>query len=369
MKVSLFLLGTAASIATQASARQIANKGHVRKLLDDAAARRRLADDDGDGDGDGDDGNDYNDFLVDYSFKLIHCAGDETSQDEDGNVQYGMVILRACPKSSCRNGKQGGCTSGYADFSLPLADFAYAYMEDQAESNNWGDDQMNFVNFAQCAEYEEATDDDGGGDDQGSGYYVGPTCTSNGKDIQLQLFEDAYCSQVADNMSLEKLSANGSTNLPFNEDGIVSGQCMSCADKSDDDGSYYVKDMCSTVFDEATARCEKKWDVQHYYWDTKTEVNRYGKDTSGCKTLSSMNKSENSASKSARAILPILLLGLVIGAAICLLVWLERKEAQKEAAETEAGGSYVRWGRGGRFGRGRRAKAQESKQMNGGVYS
>lgn len=291
---------------TAAAAAAVPVTGHVRKLLLDNISsnkvHRQL-----EGDGDGDDGNDDSaidtDFLMNYSLKLLQCTRSSSKY-----VATEYVILRACPQKSCKNKSSGGCTSGYADFAVPLADFVAAYVQDQQAQQVWAEDDQ-VTNLASCTAFDDGEEDGDEDDDdkynQQVYYYVGPTCSSNGKDIELGLFEDAYCSLPATEMTLADLISNNVdddesswNNLPFStsssEGGMIgsgSSSCMSCAvtNNGDDDGAAdYVKDMCATFTDQSTLRCESEWGVDHYYWDPKTQVSRFGKDTSGCSKISAM---------------------------------------------------------------------------------
>jgi hypothetical protein len=315
MKISSVLL---AMVATTAAEQHISGQERVRKLL---SGGRRLADDDGqayDDEFSAEGIAEVEEQLMDYSIKLLKCEGGESlgTYDDDGNIQYGVAIVRACP--SCSGNKQGGCTSGYADFAVPLSDFVEAYMEDQADNMNW-DDQMNVANFAQCAEYEQEQngDDDGGG----ASYYVGPACTSDFKNVKLGLFSDASCSVPSDE-SFEQIS-NGWT-LPFSSGGLVSNQCLDCGYKGDD-GVTYLKDMCAEIYEDSALVCEE-WDIKHYYWDSITEVYRFGQDTTGCKRIAWMDKTPEPFSEWASVFaMAMLVVGSIAAAVWYTLWWTKRK--------------------------------------------
>lgn len=318
-----------ASVSASGDPRSLMNRQVRRSLLQNA---RRLADDDDDDGGNGGNDDRYNaegvaeveDELMNYSLKLLKCEGEETfgSDNDDGVTQYGIAIVRACPTDSCSDNTQGGCTSGHADFAVPLMDFIAAYMEDQADNMQW-DDASDVNNFAQCAQYEqEAYDDD---QRYQTDYYIGPACTNDGLDIKLDVFSDAYCSKKAD-VDFEDIS-NG-WELPFSDGGLVSDQCLTCgedADGDDDNSQLQLKEMCADFYEDATLKCEE-WDIAHYYWDAITEVYRFGKDTTGCKRIGWMDKSPEPFSEWASIFaLSFLVVGSIAGAVWYTMWWKQRK--------------------------------------------
>ena len=73
--------------------------------------------------------------------------------------------------------------------------------------------------------------------------------------------------------------------MPYTDGGLVNSACTSCYDN--DEGA--LKELCSTLYDYAAYRCEEDWSVNHYYYDSITEVNKYGLDTTGCKSIAHFN--------------------------------------------------------------------------------
>lgn len=320
--VSLVCLTVAAVFVSQVSAeseRQISRPEVVRKLLSNA---RRLADDDGN-DNYGDGALEAAGFeeveaaLVDFELKLLKCEGEVSlGMSDEGVLKYGVAIVRACPKNTCSSKTQGGCKKGHADFAIPLTDFVEAYIQDQADNMQW-DDAQDMSNFAQCAAYNQDMDDQAQGESQ---YYVGPGCTSNGKDIKLAVFDDQYC-QTESSTSFEEIS-NGWT-LPFSDGGLVSSQCLKCSEE-DGNGGYGLKEMCATFYEDAALRCEE-WDISHYYWDSITEVYRFGKDKTGCKYIDWMDKSEPFSEWATIFFLSIMVIGSIAGAVYYTIWWKQGK--------------------------------------------
>jgi len=303
-----FLSALTVANAVDSVPRQITNPDSVKRLLRNA---RDLAEEDGYGDGqlEAEGFQEVEAELMNYQLNLLKCQSRESVvNSEEGAPQYGVAIVRACPKNSCSAKTAGGCSKGYADLAIPLSDFVEAYIQDQQE--NMGlDDAVNIADFSACNEYVM--------DDAGVQYYVGPTCTSNGKDIKLGVFEDKYCLQ-ASKTSFETLS-NGLT-LPFSSGGLVSTQCLSCAEE---DGS--LKQMCATMYEDAALRCEQ-WDISHYYWNPVTLVYRFGKDTAGCKYIEWMDRSPPPFSEWATIFsLLLLVCGTFIGAVYYTRWWKEGK--------------------------------------------
>ena len=313
MKLSIVSTLFLAASAVAFEERQITNPEAVRRLLTGA---RRLADEDGYGDGQvaAEGIQEVESVLMNYQLKLLKCQSQESLGNSDqGMAQYGVAIVRACPQGSCSSRTQGGCTKGHADFAIPLTDFVQAYIQDQQGNMQLDDaveDSQQIADFATCGLY---TADD----EAGVQYYVGPTCTSNGKDIKFGVFEDEYC--LEESAASFQTISDGLT-LPYSDGGLMSSQCLSC---SQEDGS--LKEMCATFYEDAALKCEQ-WDISHYYWDSITLVYRFGKDTSGCKYIDWMDKSPPPFSEWATiVVLSILVVGSFTGAVYYTRWWKESK--------------------------------------------
>jgi len=311
MKVSAILLTMMLTTIQAELSNQIPNSNNIRNLL----SGRRL-----------EQGINYNaegvveveDELMNYSLKLFKCeAAESLSVNDNGVLNYGVAIVRACPHKSCSSSTQGGCKSGYADFAVPLTDFVEAYFQDQ--SNNY-DDQMNVAQFSQCAAYKQ--------DNQGVQYYVGPTCTSDGKNVRMALFTDEYCQSPVENNKNVDVSA-----IPYYKGGLLSNQCLFCGENGNN-GVYELKEMCATLYEDAKLKCEA-WDINHYYWDAITEVYRFGKDTTGCKRIAWMDKSPPPFSEWGTIIvLSFLIIGSIAGG-VYYTIWWKKQKANLEKIDDD----------------------------------
>jgi hypothetical protein len=248
-------------------------------------------------------------FLMGYSMKLMKCIHDQVLTDADYNDHFGVVIFRLCPSKSCSN--DNGCNSGYADFAVDVGTYVEAFMEDQQDNMNW-DDKFDGGKFGQCVEYE---DDDNGA----TGYYVGPTCTADGKGVRMAVFEDKYCYQVSET-SFETISNGWS--LPYTNGGLVSTQCTSC---TGDDGA--IREMCLDLYDLAPYRCEDDFDYDHYYYDNNFEIFRYGKDQTGCTKIHVMQHTKQSMQTAVweDLIISVMLLITAAGGFALYTVWWRKR--------------------------------------------
>jgi hypothetical protein len=249
------------------------NKAGLRELLSKA---RRL--DDGDDDqAQNVENDDVYEFLDDYSLRLTECHPDISLMANDEYPIYGVIVFRMCPSNKCNDSSgKAACKSGYADFAVDIGTFAAAMMSDQEENMQWDDQYGDWANYAECAQYDQ---------ENGGSYYVGPTCTKDKKGIRLAVFDEYTC-QTESSTSFSSISNGWS--LPYSDGGLVSTQCTSCYD-SDNGGA---SELCMDLYDASEYRCESDWDVQHYYWNAKTEVMKYGQDTTGCKSITRFNYSK-----------------------------------------------------------------------------
>jgi len=298
-------LGLTSTVVALSSASIVSGLSYEgkRSLLSKA---RRLDDSD----------NDVLNYLMNYSVKLMQCNQDESlsSYENDGNGVdgSGVVSFRMCPSDSCSD--ESGCSSGYADFAISLGDYVDAFLDDQKDNMNW-DDNFDLENFSQCAEYEVEN-----GNNNNQAYYVGPACTDSGKDIRLSLFQDAYCSTVDSETSFETIS-NG-WQLPFSEGGLVSENCVSCIDNNNNGA---LRDMCATLYETSPHKCES-WAIQHYYWDSITEVNRFGLDQTGCLQIRRIDMSKAPFSEwGGLFFVFFLVLVTVVGGAWYVIWWKDSK--------------------------------------------
>ena len=223
-------------------------------------------------------------LLVNYSVKLVGCNADQVVPDyENGGSQIGAAIFRLCPKNSCDDNSENGCSEGYAELAIGLYTFVEEFMADKEDNMQWDDDNFNGEDFAQCSQYEPENDDGS------KSYYIGPSCMKDGTGVRFALFKDNLCYKEYEDVTFEDIS--GGWSLPYENGGLVSTYCNPCTEDNDG-GDGDLKEMCLDLYDEASYRCETGWEVSHYYWDAVTEIYRYGQDELGCKTVQKLRYGE-----------------------------------------------------------------------------
>lgn len=248
------------------------------------------------------------DFLASYELKLIGCKAGEEITDANGNTEYDAAIFRLCPTSGGCSNKSGGCKKGYGDFVVSLGTFVEAYFEDQKDNMNW-DDQFQVDRYAQCDKYN-AEQQDGGDNVE---YFIGPTCTSDGLDVRLALFEDNTCTTES-KTSFDTIS-NGWT-LPFSTGGMVSTACLDCT-QTNDAGEAALRDMCLNLYQGAVYACEAKMESSSYY----------GQNNDGCdKVQSSLPKSVKSGGNGGKVFGWLLFTLLIVGFAGYIVWWRKKKQ-------------------------------------------
>ena len=217
--------------------------------------------------------------LTNYNMKFVKCAADEqTINPDSGNREYGAVVVRLCPSEhGCDDDLTKGCKSEYGDIVVSASTFAQAWFYDQGMG---GDDNFAIDDYGACAQYQPDGDDDQYAD---YNFYVGPTCTEDGDDLRLALFEDENCKYESGHM-FEALS--GGWSLPYSEGGLVSTSCISCEPQNDgDDDGYQVREMCDEIYENAPYKCESNMEFTSYY----------GADESGCEYIQELMPQENKA--------------------------------------------------------------------------
>ena len=259
---------------------------------------------------------DMQSVLAASNIQMVHCYQDQGIYDYDSNAvqQNGVVVLRVCDDANAC-----GCKSSQgSEIAVSLAQYVEAFMEDQQDNvQGWDDDQMDVGNWAQCAEYEQ--DNDNG--NNGNAYYVGPSCSDDGLDIRLALFDDEYCSTPTSTTTTFSDISNGWT-LPFADGGLVSTECQECTDN--DNGG--LKDLCLNLYQEATYKCENADTIPgHYYWDAITLVNRFGNDQTGCRPIALLEgkPTQPFTEWMTLFVLAVLVIGSVAGAIYYTIWWKE----------------------------------------------
>eukprot|EP00980_Cylindrotheca_fusiformis_P028467 scaffold22602_cov154-Cylindrotheca_fusiformis.AAC.7 len=279
---------------------------------------------------DGDNNNNNNDavyeFLDNYSLRLTECHPDISFMGNREYPIYGVVVFRMCPSNSCVGASSNSktkmpCTEGYADFAVDIGTFVYSMLTDQEDNFQWDDEVGEWADYAECTEYDQ--------EDGDQSYYVGPTCTEDKKNIRLALFDEYTC-QTESSTSFSSIS-NGWT-LPYSDGGLVSTQCTSCYDNDNDGGA---KELCMDLYDAAEYRCEKDWDVKHYYWNSITEVMKYGQDTTGCGPIDRFNYTRKKANVLADLFFVLVLVALALGGWFFYQSWWDKQKENLERIDTD----------------------------------
>jgi hypothetical protein len=260
------------------------------------------------------------DYVQGYSMQFLNCVGDEAIQDvseyandDYTSGQYGVVFFRMCPNKYCStdSSKRPICKEGYANFAISISSYISAYVQDQADIMQY-DADWDMSKIGGCNAYNNNF----------GTYYVGPSCSADGSDINLALFEDYQC-QHKSSTSFESIS-NGA-NLPYSNGGLIASGCLACADYGDD-GAYDVRDICMDLYSLAPLKCES-WPMMHYYWDAMTEIYRYGQDTTGCKKIELLSRKSASATSEVQSIVFLSLLVLIsVGAGYYYTIWWKNSE-------------------------------------------
>lgn len=266
MKLSFALL-----LPTLVSASLSISGKNAAKVL---SAARRL---DQEANGDDAAAEDEYGYLTQYNLKMIGCKSGETViNPEDGEYEYNAIVFRLCPSDSgCDSDTSKGCSSGYGDYVVGLNTFVDAYFEDQKDNMQW-DDQFQVNEYAQCGEYkvEDAEDDANANQYADYQFWIGPSCTADGDDVRLAVFEDEACTYESE-VAFEALSNGWS--LPYENGGMVSTYCQDCLEY-DDNGDAGLREMCQEVYMNAAASCEEKMEYYSYY----------GQNVQGCEYVSSL---------------------------------------------------------------------------------
>jgi hypothetical protein len=305
MKLSSALV--IASMASASATKSISGK-NVAKVL---RAARKLED--------GNAQEDENAYLAKYTLKMVSCEAGVQVYSADGNGEYenNAVIFRLCPsENGCDSDSQKGCSSGYGDYVVGLSTFIDAWFEDQRDNMQW-DDNFAVDQYAECAQYE--IDNDENNQWENYAFYIGPTCTSDGKDVALDLFTDEACTYKSEDISFSDIS-NGWT-LPYSDGGIVSTQCIDCYGMNEN-GEYEIREMCGQLQEQKSLACEEKMEYYSYY----------GQNVQGCEQITEMMpKSSKSSSGSGGKVFGwIVFLAVVVGLAGYIVWWRKKKAGSSD---------------------------------------
>jgi hypothetical protein len=277
--------------------------------------------------------------LSGYSIKYVKCQfvksyDDEMAENEEAGtvlMTNRFIIFRLCPSSSC--------SYNYGEYLIDMATYLEAAVEYEQEQQ----EQM-------CQYCEEvcAADDDGGNrklrrldndlkvscdscvdecekienmedngyveasnfiecqqigeDDDGTEYYAGAMCASNGEKIKIGVFMDEDCSQPDNSLSVEdyieaKLS-HAILKTIYNQESSISCIKPDWEVPEDDDGNQNgdeeeeeveVNEMCNELY-EGAAKCESKYGFQGGVANYEAYANQASQEDLVCsfiKTLSS----------------------------------------------------------------------------------
>jgi len=281
-------------------------------------------------------------WIVDYSLKYKSCHTiTEYSVNGDGDgylFKQRLIEFNLCPSNECGSTCEGG------DYLAPMEDYVKAYYEQktideericeqvsencECEDNDENDDeedcerncyydagadycveeesgeeeegeegeekqeQFDIEDFLNCQELnmeeEEGEEEEGGEENEGNEekYYVGLKCSDDGEQVNIGIFTDKYCT---DEIGSE-VSIAAAENLPYQNDTIITEDCVHCTQKydeqevnygyDDDEEEAEASEMCLVVYREST-KCETDLDI---YYPT----------TDGCELIENLYLREDS---------------------------------------------------------------------------
>ncbi|KAG7369724.1 hypothetical protein IV203_027470 [Nitzschia inconspicua] len=267
-------------------------------------------------------------FLSSYSIRLLTCIQGQqviNYQEHEGSVESSTVVFRLCPASSCDvNVTEFGCEAGYGDYAVGINTFLNAFLESQREL--YGDEiiyynamgeEFSVNEYAQCAEYRVPDNQNqaqnyysgyqngqyqqngyygyqnGQYQQNGNGYYgnrnlennnwnqwyIGPGCTSDGKDIRFALYRDQYCT-YSPGVTMKEINYAWQNGMPFEEGGLIKNDCHDCMVR-DQDYNAEITAFCSDNFRSAISRCEANMSTWSYM----------GPNTNGCDYVTNLEHS------------------------------------------------------------------------------
>jgi len=311
MKLSNAVLLISAMASTASATKAVRSAKSIAKVL---KAARRIEENQEEEEEEGE----Y-DYLMKYTLKMIGCKSGETViNGENGEYEYNAVVVRLCPSDAgCDSESSTGCSAGHGDFVVGLNTFVQAYFEDQRDNMQW-DDAFEVDKYAECDEYKIENDEDDGNQWENYQFFIGPTCTEDGADVRLALFDDEVCTYESET-SFETIS-NGWT-LPYSTGGIVSTSCVDCV-QYNDDGEYELREMCEQTYMQSTNKCESGMEYYSYY----------GQNTQGCEYIEELMPSKKSGGKGGKVFGWIVFVALVGGLAGYIVWWRKKKSAGTELA-------------------------------------
>mmetsp|Transcript_12918 Transcript_12918/g.19667 ORF Transcript_12918/g.19667 Transcript_12918/m.19667 type:complete len:431 (-) Transcript_12918:142-1434(-) len=247
-------------------------------------------------------------WMADYSIQFQGCHtliqfGEERNNQEGGQsalVAQHLARFRFCKKGHCNKSNQ--CygdyltglqefVNGYTEFKMEIevqkcenvrenCNCEYANDDEVCENQCYTDaglenciqiqddyeEDFEIQRYLECKEMEAGNDD-------GAQYFIGPTCSSNGKHVYLSVFQDASCTVPAPEGTYEKYNYYGKS-LPYSTESLISNDCIDCEQVDDENNAqnnyngnqnnynnyYYddreVAEVCARSYEES-AKCEK----------------------------------------------------------------------------------------------------------------
>jgi len=269
-------------------------------------------------------------WVANMSLKFQGCYhtqqwNEDADDEEDLRITtQRLVRFRLCPTDTCSMESAAGCSSGYGDYVISMAEYLESYFEaveqDQeynceyelnygdcaacgdaddeetcqydcymakgmeycVDNNPYADDEAeeeenqfeNMREFAECQELEIQDNDNRRrlDEEEEIEYFVGAYCSESGSSIHLGVFTDDTCSQFADEYGGREtyMTLTSGDSLPYSESTMIGTECMSCKEPQDADEDNdndqededEVKESCEELY-EAAGKCEYGLDIQY----------------------------------------------------------------------------------------------------------
>mmetsp|Transcript_17886 Transcript_17886/g.29300 ORF Transcript_17886/g.29300 Transcript_17886/m.29300 type:complete len:395 (+) Transcript_17886:41-1225(+) len=176
-----------------------------------------------------------------------------------------------------------------------------------------------------------------GGNNQGQmGLFIGPTCSSNGKSIFLDVFTDEWCSIKAPKGAFAKFSYG--QELPYSKTSLIDSKPISCKEPQDanqqNQNDYQDEDevveVCERIY-ETAAKCEEKLPSGTTYYPN----------TYGCTLIKSLKAPGKAGKGSAAKIWVSILAILAVGGAGAAYYFHEKSKRSNVALVEEGEGTMA----------------------------
>ncbi|KAL3916146.1 MAG: hypothetical protein SGILL_005313 [Bacillariaceae sp.] len=231
--------------------------------------------------------------------EFAECA--EYNVEENGNAYYGynynqngqqqqqQQYYNNGQQQQYNNGQQQGQNgyqqngNGYQQaqngYQQAQNDYQNGYQQQNANgyqqqyNGNSNGEQAYYNNYAQSSYNggnRKLQDNDYGT------WYIGPGCTSDGKDIRLGLYRDQYCT-YSPGTKIQDISYGWNQGFPFEDGGLIPNMCHQCMIR-DQDYNLEVNSFCADPFRSAMTRCETNM----------TSYSYMGPNTNGCDYITNL---------------------------------------------------------------------------------